>query len=366
MSPSPPRVSQAPESRSRRWLLAGWYGRRPLRLLLPLSALFALIAGLRRLLFRLGIWRSERLPVPVVVVGNLVAGGAGKTPVVAALARALQAAGWKPGVLSRGYGGSWRKAALVGVDTTADECGDEALLLAHALDIPVAVGRRRAAAGQVLLAAYPDRDVLICDDGLQHYALARDIELVVVDPLRGFGNGWLLPAGPLREPLSRLRSVDAILLPGQEGESAADVTGLPGLPQDSAAQPPVWVLSSRMQAPQPLLPAPAPAASDWSAWLGRQVHAVAGIGHPERFFAGLRRHGLRVESHPFPDHHPYRAAELDFTGTAPILLTAKDAVKCRGFASTRHWVVPLETRLPEAFLPWLVDLLEKSRGREDS
>jgi len=351
-------VRSAPDSRWSERLLAAWYGRWPVLPLVPLSLLFAWIAAGRRMLFLARLFRSERLPVPVLVVGNLVVGGAGKTPVVMALAQALQAAGWRPGVLSRGYGGSWRSPGLVGAGTTAAECGDEALLLARGLALPVAVGRRRVEAGRLLLQAHPDCDVLICDDGLQHYALARDVELVVIDRARAFGNGWLLPAGPLREPVQRLATAQGLLLHGEAGDQRAGRELQQALP----ARPLQWSLEMRMGAPRSLADG---GERPWSAWTGERVHAVAGIGHPERFFAGLRAHGLRVQDHAFPDHHPYARDELDFPGTDAVLLTAKDAVKCPQLASTRYWVVPLAAQLPAGLLPWLIQLLERARGREN-
>lgn len=351
-------MQSPPETAWLQRLPAAWYGRRPVLALVPLSLLFGAVAALRRLLFRSGVRSVERLPVPVVVVGNLVVGGAGKTPLVIALAAALRAAGRRPGVISRGYGGRWRQPALVQAGTDAADCGDEALLIARSVDVPVAVARRRAEAARLLLAAHPECDLLLCDDGLQHYALARDVELVVVDAARGFGNGWLLPAGPLREPLGRLRSVQGVLLHGASPDARAAQALQSALP----AGLPVWQPHLRMDKPLSLGGA---GARDWPVWSGTAVHAVAGIGNPARFFAGLREQGLRVTEHAFPDHHAYAPAELAIAGTAPVLLTAKDAVKCPWLVSTRYWVVPLVAELPAGLLPWLLELLETTRGREN-
>jgi tetraacyldisaccharide 4'-kinase len=341
-----------------RWLLARWYGRRPIAPLLPLSWLFVAATALRRILYRRGLWRAQSLPVPVIVVGNLVVGGAGKTPVVAAVATALRAAGWRPGIVSRGYGGSWRSPGLVRPTTRAEECGDEALLLARELGVPVVVGRVRVAAGRLLLAAHPELDCLICDDGLQHYALVRDIELVVIDAARGFGNACLLPAGPLRESVARLHSVDAVLVHGQERDAEAGRR----LQEALEHAPTRFALTLVMADPVPLSGgSPRP----WIDWRGEAVHAVAGIAHPERFFAGLGQHGLKVTPHAFPDHHPFRPGELSFVGSDPVLLTGKDAVKCDHMVSTRYWVVPFAARLPPAFLPWLIHLLETAHGRKN-
>lgn len=339
-------------------LAAAWYGRRPVWRLVPLSLLFAALAALRRLLFRSGLRRTARLAVPVVVVGNLTVGGTGKTPVVIALVDALRAAGHRPGVLTRGHGGRWRGPALVAAATTAAECGDEALLIARSCGVPVAVAQRRAEAGALLLREYPETDLLVCDDGLQHYALARDVELAVVERSRGFGNGWLLPAGPLREPLGRLATVAAVLAHGEAGDAAAARR----LEAVLAAAPRVWALGSEMGAPRRLCDGVERA---WEAWRGETVDALAAIGDPGRFFAALRTRGLVVRAHAFPDHHAYTRAELEPPGDAPVLMTGKDAVKCAPTAQPRHWVVPYAARLPQGLVPWLLELLETARGRED-
>jgi len=331
------------------WLQQAWYQqRRPppaLWLLLPLHGLFVLISALRRVLYRAGWLRAESLQVPVVVVGNLIAGGAGKTPTVIALAAALQARGRRPAIISRGYGGAAGVARPVLAGSSASEVGDEPLLLARKSGVPVWVGRDRVAAARALLAAHPEVDVLIADDGLQHYRLARGAEVVVFDR-RGLGNGWRLPLGPLREPLARVCAADAIVCNGEvevEWPAAAP-------PRFAMALAPgaLWNLNEPKRQCQ---------AGDL---LGCELHAVAGIGDPSRFFATLAGSGLQFTSHPFPDHHAYRAGELDFGPGAVLLMTEKDAVKCAGLTVGEAWVLPVEARLPPA-LPDLI--MEKINGR---
>lgn len=307
-----------------------WYGRSALSLaLLPFSFLFAAVAAARRCAYRRGWLRSERLSVPVVIVGNLVAGGAGKTPLVLWLVEQLRARGWRPGILSRGYQG--QNAAPSAVTPGADpaQVGDEPALLAARAGVPVWIDRRRVDAGRVLLAAHPDCNVLVCDDGLQHYALARDVEIAVEDE-RGHGNGRLLPAGPLREPASR--RVDATVVNGGSRPGAyamrLESAGFYRV-HDGAAVP-------------------------LEALRGMRLHAVAGIGNPERFFRQLAEMGLRVESHAFPDHHRYADADLRYPDCDAVLMTEKDAVKCRGFGRTDLVALRVEAVVD----PALADLIE--------
>jgi tetraacyldisaccharide 4'-kinase len=223
--------------------------------------------------------------------------------------------------------------------------------------VPLAIGRNRPAAGRALLAAHPQVDCLVCDDGLQHYALQRDVELVVIDRARGLGNGWLLPAGPLRESAGRLRDVSAVIIHGE-----APVTRRARrLQQVLDRLPSVATLALTMQPPRALADGRSEA---WPAWQGRTVHAVAGIGHPERFFAGLRQEGITVLAHPFPDHHAFSARDLQFAGHHPVLLTEKDAVKCGGLPGVDLWEVPLQSGLPSALLDQLSNQLESARGRK--
>lgn len=328
------------------WLRRQWFQRRLtpalwllLPLLLPFNLLYIVVAGWQRRTLK-----SVRLPVPVLVVGNIIVGGAGKTPLSLWLAGQLAARGWHPGIVSRGYGGAATQPRPVLPASTPAEVGDEPLLLARRSSVPVWVGRDRAAAGQALLAAHPEVDVVLCDDGLQHYRLARDVELAVFDR-RGAGNGWRLPLGPLREPLVRLAEVDAVI--GND----FDVTALAG------ATP---AFAMRLQAGEFWrLGEPAQRCAA-VALRGRKLHALAGIGDPQRFFNSLRGLGLDFVAHPFPDHYAYTADDLRFGDDAVLLMTEKDAVKCAGLTTVEAWVLPVDAGLS----PALIDLIvEKLRGR---
>ncbi|HEY6095221.1 MAG TPA: tetraacyldisaccharide 4'-kinase [Gallionellaceae bacterium] len=303
-----------------------WYKTSPLHLLLwPLSVLFHLLSSARRLLFRLGIFHSVRLPVPVIIVGNITVGGSGKTPLTLWLAQQLIAQGLHPGIVSRGFGGSGSQPQAVTPASTPDEAGDEPVLMAQRGLCPVWVGRNRPAAAQALLQAHPQCDVIISDDGLQHYRLQRDVEIVVVDGARRFGNGWLLPAGPLREPASRLLGVDAVVVNGGSAGHNEYPMQLVGEKFYSLMQPTRSATADQ--------------------FAGQQPHALAGIGYPERFFAHLRQMGLAPRAHAFPDHYRYRAEDLAFGDAAPILMTEKDAVKCRAFASEQCWALRVDAQL---------------------
>lgn len=328
-----------------RWLQRQWFEQRRLTpalwLLLPLAGLYALVSMLNRRLAR-----PQRLPVPVIVVGNIIVGGAGKTPLTLWLADQLRQRGWHPGIVSRGYGRNGDEVRPVTVDSPPAEVGDEPLLLARRTGVPVWVGRQRAAAGEVLLAAHPEVDVILCDDGLQHYALARDVELVVFDG-RGAGNGWRLPVGPLREPLARNATVDAIIC--QNLKKAALPAAAPVF--EMQLQPGRFY---RLSDPQITC-----AAGDLQ---GRgRLYALAGIGHPERFFRTLAGLGLHCENRPFPDHHRYTASDLAFAADGILLMTEKDAVKCAGLTAGETWILPVEAELPPAFIELI---LEKLRGRQ--
>lgn len=302
------------------WLVRQWRAPSPAGqlLLVPLSWGFRLLAALRRLAYRIGLFRSVRLPVPVVVVGNPAVGGSGKTPLVLHLVTALRAAGFRPGVVSRGHGGHERAPRRIGPEADPGEHGDEPVVVARRSGCPVATGRDRPAAAKLLL---DDCDVVVADDGLQHLALARDIEIAVVDADIATGNTRLLPAGPLREPLSRLRHVDFVAVRGgarSEGRRFEVRAGAPRRLRDDTGTPGL------------------------AQWRGERVHAVAGIGVPERFFSQLEQAGLVIERHPFPDHHRFTPAELDFGDDLAVLMTEKDAVKCRSFATDRMWYLPAE------------------------
>jgi tetraacyldisaccharide 4'-kinase len=332
-------------------LTAAWYtpAMTPLAALLaPLCAPFALVAAIRRAAYEWGLLRVERLPVPVIVVGNITVGGSGKTPLVVALARALRERGHVPGIVSRGYG---RRAGAAGepLEVTAASdpaiAGDEPLLLARA-GFPVVVDADRARAGRALLGANPRCSVVICDDGLQHYRLHRDVEIAVVDSRRGFGNGWRLPAGPLREPRSRLDRVDAVVV----------------LEHDASAQPPVRNAFAMRLEPQALRRVDAPGIeAAVSTLAGVRVHAIAGIADPSRFFAQLARLGMYVTAHPRPDHHRFAPSDLRFEDEAPVVMTEKDAVKCASFADERCWYLPVSAVVDPAFVARVV---EKLRGPE--
>lgn len=308
-----------------------WSGKSPLwLLLLPLSWLYGLVSSVIRLSYRAGWRRAWRAPVPVVVVGNLTAGGNGKTPVVIWLVEQLQQRGIRPAVVSRGYGGKAARYPLIlKPDTTTAEAGDEPVLIYQRTGAPVAVAPKRAEAVQALLAeAQPQ--IIITDDGLQHYALARDKEIVVVDGERRFGNGWWLPAGPMRERAGRLQSVDAVITNGgkaQPGEIAMRLQ--PGLAVNllTGEQRPVASLS--------------------------EVVAMAGIGHPPRFFATLRACGVEpLHCIGLADHQALTESDVQALAhdTQTLIMTEKDAVKCRGFARSNWWYLPVEATLsqPEA------------------
>lgn len=327
-----------------RWLESQWYRFTPWQiLLLPLAALFGALAALRRTLYRLGVLPVTRLPVPVVVVGNVTVGGTGKTPLVIALARLLREEGFHPGIVSRGHGGASRLPRPVGASSAPAEVGDEPVLIAARTGCPVWVGRNRAEAARALLAAHPEVDVVLSDDGLQHYGLARDVEIVVVDALRWFGNGQLLPAGPLREPTWRLKTVDAVVINGW----------LPGAPlkrHEFTMRLEGGVLYNLRNPALKARP---------EVFAGQTVRAVAGIGNPERFFEQLRKLGLNIVPQPFPDHHAFTPADLEEAGEAPVVMTEKDAVKCADFAGDNVWVLPVEARLDPRLLPAVIEKLKR-------
>jgi len=312
-------------TRNGKGLLAAWYrGAWWLWLLRPLEWVFRAVAALRRGLYRARLLPRYRAPKPVVVVGNIAVGGTGKTPVVIALVEALQAQGIRVGVVSRGYGASRSKRPRrVRADSSAQDCGDEPLLIHRRTGCPCVVARDRAAAVRQLLAEEAV-DIVLCDDGLQHYRLARDLEIALVDARQGHGNGHCLPAGPLREPVSRLQSVDFVLQRG--GEGADD-----GVRYEARSL--VHLETGETCSPDPVR-------------LGARVHAVAGIGHPRQFFALLDRLGFRARGHAFPDHHPFSAGDFEGLSNRPIIMTEKDAVKCAGIAGPKAWYLKIDARLP--------------------
>jgi len=277
----------------------------------------------------------------VIVVGNIVAGGSGKTPLVLWIADFLRAKGWTPGIVSRGYGASESAPRAATIASEAAGVGDEPIVLARRSGCPVWVGHDRVAVAAALRASNPAIDVLVLDDGLQHYRLARDIEIAVVDGRgAGFGNGFMLPAGPLREPRSRLRKVDAVVM------HAADSAGAHAMRLEGQLMHRLLDASDRRRA---------------QSFTGTRVHAVAGIGDPGRFFRSLAEFGMQVVPHPFADHHPFRPADFEFGDDAPIVMTEKDAVKCRGFAKPNFWVLPVTAVLDAAFGEFLLQRLDGIR-----
>jgi len=325
------------------WLNRVWYERSsPPGWLIPLSLAYGSMAAARRHLYARRILRPVRMARPVVVVGNLTVGGTGKTPLVCWLTARLAERGLKPGIVTRGYGGSLRAERLVDTSDDPSVVGDEPLLLARHTGAAVAVGRNRPAAAELLIGA--GCDVIVSDDGLQHYALARDCEIVVIDGDRRFGNGWLLPAGPLREGRSRLGAADAVVVNG--GRALLDGALSMRLEARSAV-----ALEGGRRMPLP-------------AFAGLTVHAVAGIGHPERFFNMLRSHGIEVIGHALADHARLEPGHIQFADQRPVLMTEKDAVKCAGAGDARHWYVPVDACFESGESTTLLDLVtDRIAGR---
>lgn len=308
------------------WLQATWYGDgRRGRWLLPCAWLFAAVVACRRALWRRGWLASYRSPRAIVVVGNLTVGGTGKTPFVIWLAERLRARGWRVGIVSRGYGGAGSAARRLDTDSRASEVGDEAVLLQRRLGLPVAVGADRPAGVRLL---EQDCDLIIADDGLQHYALQRDFEIAVIDGARGLGNGRRLPAGPLREAAGRLAEVDAVVVHGAGLER-------PGaLVMRLEPRALVAVADGRRQPPQ--------------AFAGRAVFAVAAIGNPARFFGTLRDLGMTVRECALPDHGTIAPAVLQAAAGSPVLMTGKDAVKCPATTAADAWYLEVEAQVTGA------------------
>jgi tetraacyldisaccharide 4'-kinase len=311
-------------------------------LLWPASLVFLAVVLVRRLLYALRVLKSEHPGIPVIVVGGIVAGGSGKTPLVLWIAELLRARGWTPGIVSRGYGAKVRSPRAATIASEPAEVGDEPILLSRRSGCPVWVGADRVAVARALRAANRDVDILILDDGLQHYRLRRDLEICVLDA-RGTGNGMLLPAGPLREPAWRLASVDAVVCNGfrREASFAMELHGeeLHRM-TDARDRRAVKTLA------------------------GQRVHAVAGIGDPDRFFRHLARLGVDAVAHPFPDHHPFVPEDLAFAGEDPVVMTEKDAVKLRRAARPNWWVLPVTARPEPSFADWLLGRVHGWRRSE--
>ena len=308
--------------------------------------MFALVAALRRALFRFGLLARVRLPVPVVVVGNIAVGGSGKTPVVQWLVARLREAGFAPGIVSRGYGGTMEGVQRVAPDSPPSEVGDEPLLLARTCGCPVAVGADRPAAAALLVA--DGCDVIISDDGLQHYRLCRDVEIVVVDA-ETLGNRWLLPSGPLREPVSRLATADLVIAHGPLNPWLSASCGTIPIKRMRLVGDELQPLGGmgRARALQELA--------------GRRVHAFAGIGRPARFFAQLEAAGLEVVRHPFPDHHRFTCGDFEVADAEPKILTAKDAVKCEPFGLANAWVLPVAAEIEAGAVERILEKLKHGR-----
>ncbi len=361
-----------------------WYGNSGGGALLqPLAWAYGSAMAFRRSAYARGWFASHRIGRPVIVVGNLTVGGTGKTPLTVWLAASLRARGFNPGIVSRGYGRSESAPRSVEPDDDWRTVGVEPLLQRRHSGCPTVVGADRVAAAQKLVEQ--GVDVILADDGLQHLRLVRDFELVVVDGARGFGNERLLPAGPLREGTSRLASADAIVVTGKPehaslttiaaalgaracGTPANAVNAAPstpetapaGAPSADSAAPPAFEMALDITHAAPLN---GDAAQPLERFRGELVHAVARIGNPARFFRELRRRGIEPVEHPFPDHHPFTAADLDFGDRLPVLMTEKDAVKCRSFADARLWQVPVTVRFSDAHERALLDkVIAKLKG----
>ncbi len=313
-----------------------WYSQNPVAwLLLPLSFVFCLLSISRRVLYKIKLLKSYQAPLPVIIVGNITVGGTGKTPLIIALVKQLQQKGLKPGVISRGYGSQAEQYPYqVNDSSSAKQAGDEPLLIFKRTQCPVVIGANRRKDIEYLL-AHNDCDIILSDDGLQHYALARNIEIAVIDSKRHFGNGFCLPAGPLRERPSRLNSVDMVIY--NSGHQAINMQIKAGRIQS------LFTTSNDTLAPQ-------------------KVHAVAGIGHPQRFFDLLKAMGFEIIEHVFHDHYAYQQNDLLFHDDLPVLMTEKDAVKCLEFNLPRHWFLPIEVHLSADAQQQFEQLLQDCNG----
>ncbi len=312
------------------YYLASW--------LSPLAYLYIDIVRFRRFLYRQGFIKSHRFSVPVIIVGNITVGGTGKTPLVIYLAQQLQEAGFKPGIVTRGYGGNSDHYPLI-VDnkTNTQQAGDEAVLIATKTACPVAASPIRSDAAQLLLDTQ-NCDIILADDGLQHYALQRDIEIIVIDGKRRFGNNFFLPCGPLREPQERIREVDFVIINGGE-------------PQDEE------ILMTLV--PNVAINLVTHEQRTLTEFNSQNCHAIAAIGHPQRFFDMLATFGLKTENHIFADHHVFKKRHINFKDNLAVLMTEKDAIKCGEFASEQHWVVPVQPQLPSSFFNQLLTLIKQ-------
>ena len=315
-----------------------WYGKRPLSIVLvPLAWCYQLVMTLRHLVYQSGILPMERLDIPVIVVGNIVVGGTGKTPLVIWLAEYLKAKGYKPGIVSRGYKSKVKQwPQQVRKDSNPALVGDEPVLIARRTHCPVAIAPNRHVAAEALI-KHEQVDIIICDDGLQHYALARDIEIAVIDGIRRHGNGRCLPAGPLREPVGRLKSVDMIVCNNGAVRGEFEMEYNP--------QQPCSIVDDKKRC-------------DIEQFRNKSLHAIAGVGNPAKFFSYLRGEGIHTIEHEFPDHHLFEAEDICFNDGFPVVMTEKDAVKCTEFASEEHWFLPIDVNMSNAFEHRLTILLK--------
>ena len=335
-----------------KWLHRVWYeGASSYQMLLPLSGVYWLLISLRRCLYGIGLLGRHRAVVPVIVVGNITAGGTGKTPVTIWLARELRDRGFSPGIVSRGYGGS-RSSTSMRVDAASDPgvVGDEPVLLAKRTGCPVVVDANRSRAAQMLVDDAVN--VIVADDGLQHYRLERTYEICVIDGARGLGNRLLLPAGPLRETIDRLSQVDQVIVNGRISDMAGDLTAV----EQNAIE--FQLQASEVSRLNGSLTRPIERFS------GTTVHAVAAIGNPGRFFDMLRAHGIQVIEHALRDHAKLTSQDLNFGDDFDVLMTEKDAVKLKAVSSDKFWTVPVELQIdPLIAGPWLEQI--ESRLRDE-
>ena len=325
--------------------------------LAPISRLFCMAVSARRFAYEKRLIATQHPGIPVIVVGNITTGGTGKTPLIVWLANFLRRHGFYPAIMARGYGGQaddWPQ--WVNANSDPSLVGDEAVLLARRTSCRVVAAPSRVAAAKMLV-EQTDCNIILCDDGLQHYALERDVEIAVVDEVLGIGNGRCLPAGPLREPVSRLAEVDFVIT--HTRDRSADF-GEHGPSKHRVDTHGMTKHAMRLIPGEPMEVAGGDAKS-LDAFKKAPVHAVCGIGHPERFFEALRRLGLVIKPHAFPDHHVFQAEELTFGDGLRILMTEKDAVKCRRFADSRHWYLPVEAELDPTFGARLLKALARLR-----
>ena len=320
-----------------------WYQNHPIKwLLLPLNVLFWLLSATRRLLYRIKVLATPKLDVPVVIVGNIGVGGNGKTPVVVYLVEQLQHKGYKVGVISRGYGGEKREQPLLlTADTTPTEAGDEPVLIYQRCNVPVVVSPDRVAGVERLMAE--GCTIIISDDGLQHYRLKRDVELVIVDGKRRFGNGWLMPAGPLREGLWRLKTVDSVIVNGGLADVGETVMLLRG-------QELINLKTDQRLSVEQFLQQQCSAG---------KINAMAGIGNPDRFYNTLSELGFSLaQKRSFVDHHHFSEQDFSsFSEEIPLLMTEKDAVKCKEYCHQNSWYLPVDAQFNDAQGEQLIELI---------